>query len=108
MTATRLISTHCRRSRLQQRRSPIWAVRPRARSDFAQGEYRWVAQVANQLVFAEPDNSEARELRCRCTRTARLSGRVGDVAERLSLCRQGITRGGRRIAAATGVERGPS
>jgi len=38
------------------------AVLTRARSDFAKGEYRWVAQVANQLVFAEPDNSEAREL----------------------------------------------
>ncbi len=34
----------------------------RARKDFAQGEYRWVAQVLNQVVFAEPDNKEAREL----------------------------------------------
>ena len=29
-------------------------VLTRARSDFAKGEYRWVAQVANQLVFADP------------------------------------------------------
>ncbi|UCG67859.1 MAG: MBL fold metallo-hydrolase, partial [Deltaproteobacteria bacterium] len=38
------------------------AVIARARKDFAQGEYRWVAQVMNQVVFAEPDNKEAREL----------------------------------------------
>ncbi len=34
----------------------------RARADFARGEYRWVAQVMNQVVFADPDNREAREL----------------------------------------------
>jgi alkyl sulfatase BDS1-like metallo-beta-lactamase superfamily hydrolase len=38
------------------------AVLARARADFAKGEYRWVAQVANQLVFAEPDNTAARQL----------------------------------------------
>jgi linear primary-alkylsulfatase len=38
------------------------AVLARARADFASGEYRWVAQVASQLVFAEPDNAAAREL----------------------------------------------
>ncbi len=34
----------------------------RAREDFAQGDYRWVAWVMNQAVFAEPDNQAAREL----------------------------------------------
>jgi alkyl sulfatase BDS1-like metallo-beta-lactamase superfamily hydrolase len=38
------------------------AVLARAREDFAHGEFRWVAQVANQLVFAEPANRAAREL----------------------------------------------
>ena len=38
------------------------AVLARARADFARGEYRWVAQVASQLVFAEPDNKAARDL----------------------------------------------
>jgi alkyl sulfatase BDS1-like metallo-beta-lactamase superfamily hydrolase len=33
-----------------------------AREDYARGEYRWVAQVANQVVFAEPDNKAARAL----------------------------------------------
>jgi len=38
------------------------AVTDRARKDFSRGEYRWVAQVMNQVVFADPDNREAREL----------------------------------------------
>ena len=38
------------------------AVLKRAREDFAKGEYRWVAQVMSQLVFADPTNKQAREL----------------------------------------------
>jgi alkyl sulfatase BDS1-like metallo-beta-lactamase superfamily hydrolase len=38
------------------------AVLKRAREDFRQGEYRWVASIASQLVFADPANKEAREL----------------------------------------------
>ncbi|KPK06424.1 MAG: hypothetical protein AMJ64_09255 [Betaproteobacteria bacterium SG8_39] len=38
------------------------AVLAQAREDFAHGEYRWVAQVTNQVVFAEPDNQAARAL----------------------------------------------
>ena len=38
------------------------AVLDRARSDFEAGEYRWVAQVVNHVVFADPENREAREL----------------------------------------------
>lgn len=34
----------------------------RARADLAKGEHRFVAQVLSHLVFAEPDNGEAREL----------------------------------------------
>jgi len=33
-----------------------------ARADFEQGEYQWVAEITNVLVFANPDNREAREL----------------------------------------------
>ena len=33
-----------------------------AREAFDAGDYRWVAEVANHLVFAEPENAEAREL----------------------------------------------
>lgn len=38
------------------------AVLERARRDFEDGDYRWVAQVVNHVVFAEPGNTEAREL----------------------------------------------
>ena len=34
----------------------------RARADFERGEYRWVVEVTNQLVFAQPDHQEARAL----------------------------------------------
>ncbi len=37
-------------------------VMAKARADFARGEYRWVVQLMNQLVFADPSNDEAREL----------------------------------------------
>jgi len=38
------------------------AVIARARADFAKGEYRWVAQVMKEVVYAEPTNKEARAL----------------------------------------------
>lgn len=34
----------------------------RAREDFEKGNFRWVAQVMNQVVFADPANREARAL----------------------------------------------
>ena len=33
-----------------------------ARRSFEEGDYRWVAQVVNHLVFADPDNQAARTL----------------------------------------------
>ncbi len=38
------------------------AVIARARIDFAKGEFRWVAQVMKEVVYAEPANKEARAL----------------------------------------------
>ena len=38
------------------------AVLGRARGDFERGEYRWVAQVVNHVVFADPANTAARQL----------------------------------------------
>jgi linear primary-alkylsulfatase len=38
------------------------AVLARARRDLEAGELRWVAEVVNEVVFADPDNTEAREL----------------------------------------------
>jgi alkyl sulfatase BDS1-like metallo-beta-lactamase superfamily hydrolase len=38
------------------------SVIARAKADFARGEFRWVAQVMKEVVFAEPDNIAARAL----------------------------------------------
>lgn len=38
------------------------ALLKRARLSFDSGDYRWVVQVLNHLVFADPENQEAREL----------------------------------------------
>ena len=38
------------------------AVLARAREDLRKGEYAWVAQALNHVVFAEPENEAAREL----------------------------------------------
>lgn len=33
-----------------------------ARRSFEEGDYRWVAEVVNHVVFADPGNEAAREL----------------------------------------------
>ncbi|WP_407522279.1 alkyl/aryl-sulfatase [Methylobacterium oryzisoli] len=38
------------------------AVIRRAREEYANGEYRWVAQVMNQVVYADPANQDAKDL----------------------------------------------
>ncbi len=38
------------------------AVLKRARDDYKAGQYRWVARVTSQIVFADPANKDAREL----------------------------------------------
>lgn len=38
------------------------AIMQKAKADYAQGNYRWVAQVTNKIVFAEPHNKDARNL----------------------------------------------
>ena len=41
------------------------ALLAHAREAFERGDYRWVAEVVNHLVFAEPDNTSAKELQAR-------------------------------------------
>ncbi|MFI4956135.1 MAG: alkyl/aryl-sulfatase [Gammaproteobacteria bacterium] len=38
------------------------AVIEKAKKDYDAGQYRWVAQVLNEVVFADPQNTEARHL----------------------------------------------
>jgi alkyl sulfatase BDS1-like metallo-beta-lactamase superfamily hydrolase len=41
------------------------ALLAHARDAFGRGDFRWVAEVVNHLVFADPDNREAKELQAR-------------------------------------------
>ena len=41
------------------------SVMKKARASFEKGEYRWVAEVLNHLVFAEPENERAKALLAR-------------------------------------------
>ena len=59
------------------------AVLARARDDFAAGDYRWVAQVVNHVVFADPTNRGRAAAAGRRARAARLPVRVGPVARLL-------------------------
>jgi alkyl sulfatase BDS1-like metallo-beta-lactamase superfamily hydrolase len=38
------------------------AVLEKAKKSYAQGDYRWVAEVVNNVVFADPNNQEAKNL----------------------------------------------
>ena len=38
------------------------AVMAKAQADFAKGEYRWVAEVTRHLIYADPANTQARQL----------------------------------------------
>ncbi len=38
------------------------ALLEKARASYAQGDYRWVVEVVNHLIFTEPDHRKAREL----------------------------------------------
>jgi alkyl sulfatase BDS1-like metallo-beta-lactamase superfamily hydrolase len=38
------------------------AILDKARASFAQGDYRWVVEVVNHVIFADPSNEDARHL----------------------------------------------
>lgn len=38
------------------------SIMQKAKTDYEQGNYRWVAQVVSKIVFADPNNKAAREL----------------------------------------------
>jgi len=68
------------------------AVIARARTDFTKGEFRWVAQVMKEVVYAEPANVEA----ARSARRARADGLTRPsrpLAQRLPVRRQELRHG---------------
>ena len=48
----------------------------KAKEDFAKGEYQWVAQITNTLVFADPENTDARYLCADALEQIGISGRI--------------------------------
>ena len=72
------------------------AVLEKAKQSYEKGDYRWVAQVVNHVVFADPDNQAAKNLDGGRARTVGLSGRIRSVAQLLSHGRAGTAqrRGG--------------
>ena len=61
----------------------------RAKADFAKGEYRWVAQVMKEVVYAEPANIEARALCADALEQMGYQAEFGDLAQRLPVRRPG-------------------
>ncbi len=65
------------------------AVMEKAKQSYEKGEYRWVAEVMNHVVFADPDNQAAKNLDGGRARTVGLPGRIRSVAQFLSQRRAG-------------------
>ena len=68
------------------------AVLEKAKEDFAKGEYQWVAQITNTLVFADPENTDARYLCADALEQLGISGRIRSMAQCLPLCRTGTAK----------------
>ena len=67
-----------------------WTARAK---DFANGEFRFVAQALSHLVFAEPDNQAARALLADTFEQLGYLRRERDLAQRLSVRRAGTAAG---------------
>ena len=76
------------------------AVIARAREDFKAGNYRWVAQVMDQVVFADPSNKAGARPCGGCLRADGLSGRGRALAQFLSAGGAAIARAAARGAPA--------
>ena len=62
----------------------------RARADYERGDYRWVAEVVNHVVFADPDDADARALQA----DALCYGRSHSIARRTVSTGSAITSSG--------------
>ncbi len=72
------------------------AVLEKARAAFEAGDLRWVAEVVNHVVFAEPDNAAARELQAQALEQLGYGAENADLAQLLPDGREGAARGRRR------------
>ena len=74
------------------------ALLAHARAAFARGDFRWVAEVVNHLVFADPENAEARELQARAFEQLAYGAENAHLAQLLP---DGRARAARRASAGT-------
>jgi alkyl sulfatase BDS1-like metallo-beta-lactamase superfamily hydrolase len=72
----------------------VEAAMKKAREDFGQGKYRWVAEVMKHVVFADPTNQEARAL-------------AADVYEQLGYLSEAATWRNAYLCAAQELRQGP-
>ena len=69
------------------------AALDKARGAFELGDYRWVAEVVNHVVFADPDNKDARELQAQALEQLGYQSECRPVAQLLPHRRQELRRG---------------
>ena len=79
------------------------AVLARARRDMEGGEYRWVAEAVNHVVFADPANQEARDLLADCFEQLGYQAEAGTWRNIYLTGAQELRDGIRKVAAPTAV-----
>ena len=80
----------------------------RARVSFDQGDYRWVCEVVNHLVFAEPDNLEARYLQADALEQLGFQSESGPWRDFYLTGAQELRNGGSALKGMRGNATGPS
>ena len=81
------------------------AVLEKARAAYDRGEYRWVAEVVNHVVFAEPQNTAARELQADALEQLGYQSEAGHLAQPVPDRRAGAARRHARPAASDAPRR---
>ncbi|MCX6508374.1 MAG: MBL fold metallo-hydrolase [Actinobacteria bacterium] len=79
-----------------------------ARSSFEKGDYRWVCEVVNHLVFAEPENIEARYLQADALEQLGYQSESGPWRDFYLTGAQELRAGGSALKGVRGNSTGPS
>jgi alkyl sulfatase BDS1-like metallo-beta-lactamase superfamily hydrolase len=79
-----------------------------ARTSFEHGDYRWVCEVVNHLVFAEPDNLEARYLQADALEQLGFQSESGPWRDFYLTGAQELRNGGSALKGVRGNANGPS
>jgi alkyl sulfatase BDS1-like metallo-beta-lactamase superfamily hydrolase len=84
------------------------ALLKQARESFAEGDYRWVCEVVNHLVFAEPDNLAARYLQADALEQLGFQSESGPWRDFYLTGAQELRNGGSALKGVRGNATGPS